>query len=454
MRQSQTGRMRSARRLLVVGVACAAILVPAIALAESRSSGDIEQDLRETERRSERAESELDAVRSQLAAATEELAQIGVRLEDARAQLVAAQGQVELAEAALGEAEDERELAREEHQDAVTLLDRTDVRLAEAEARLALQLVESFKYGSAGAQRGAMMLEVLRRAEDPNSFSVGMKQLQTVIDVQDATVTEVFELRQERSELADDAARARGRANQAAADAEETLRVVEELRADAAELAASIAADEERQRQVIASLEQDEAQTAALLRDVSARESTLRAELRDARAKEEAARAAAASTGGGGDSSRFPGASGGPPIDGMVCPVQGAVAGRDFSNDWGYPRSGGRWHQGNDLFASRGTPVVAVHDGTVSRWNPPSAPTGLGGITVTYVTADGSEWYNAHLDTVADGVAPGASVSRGQVIGTVGNTGNARTTPPHLHLGRRYAGSWVNPWPTISGVCR
>lgn len=442
-------------RLLMVLTACAAVLVPAIAFAESRSSGEVEQALRETEQRSERAESELDAVRSRLAAATEELAQIGVRLEEARSRLVAAQGQVELAEAALGEAEDARDQAREEHEDAVTVLDRTQVRLAEAEGRLALQLVESFKFGSAGAQRGAMMLEVLRRAEDPNSFSVGMKKLQTVIDVQDATVTEVFELREERSDLADDAARARGQANQAAADAEETLRVVEELRAEAAELAASIEADEERQRQVIASLEQDEAQTAALLRDVSARESTLRAELRDIRAREEAEAArAAAATGGGGDSSRFPGASGGPPIEGMVCPVQGAVAGRDFINDWGYPRSGGRWHQGNDLFASRGTPVIAVHNGTVVRWNPPSAPTALGGITVTYVTADGSEWYNAHLATIADGVAPGASVSRGQVIGTVGNTGNARTTPPHLHLGRRYAGSWVNPWPTIGSVCR
>jgi murein DD-endopeptidase MepM/ murein hydrolase activator NlpD len=72
---------------------------------------------------------------------------------------------------------------------------------------------------------------------------------------------------------------------------------------------------------------------------------------------------------------------------------------------------------------------------------------------VTYRTADGSEWYNAHLHAVADGIAPGVSVARGEPIGSVGNTGNARTTPPHLHLGRRHAGAWVNPWPTISPVC-
>ncbi len=444
MRQASSARARASVRLVLVGLVTAGLLVPAVALAQTRSSDEVERELSETQREGEQLGSRLDDVRDRLAAEVEELAQIGVRLEEARAQLIAAEGQVDLAEAALVEAEERREEAREEHEAAVVLLDRTEVQLAQAERRLAAQLVESFKYGSAGAQRGAMMIEVLRRAEDPNSFAVAMKQLRTVIDEQDATVTEVFELREERSELADDAARARGRANQAAADAEETLRVVEALREEAEELAASIAADEARQRELIAGLEQTESQLAGTLRQVSARESELRSELRDARAAEAAARAA---SGGGG-------ADGGPPLEGMVCPVQGAVAGRDFINDWGFPRSGGRRHLGNDIFASRGTPVIAVHDGTVIRWNPPSAPTALGGITVTYVTSDGSEWYNAHLDTIASGVVPGATVSRGQVIGTVGNTGNARTTPPHLHLGRRYGGSPVNPWPTVAPVCR
>jgi murein DD-endopeptidase MepM/ murein hydrolase activator NlpD len=97
--------------------------------------------------------------------------------------------------------------------------------------------------------------------------------------------------------------------------------------------------------------------------------------------------------------------------------------------------------------------VVAVADGTVVRMNGPGNQTALGGITVTYRTADGSEWYNAHLDGISSGISPGASVSRGQQIGVVGNTGNARATPPHLHLGRLYGGSWVNPWPTVRGWC-
>lgn len=435
----------------MVVVLALALGIPAVAGAQSRSSSEIERDLREAEDQASRAEGDLGQVQSRIDAAEVELAELGIRLEQARGQLNAAEGQVALAEAALAEAEEQREVARQDHERAVDALDQAETQLLAEEATLSTQLVESFKHGTAGAAGGAMMLEILRRADDPNAFAVGMKQLRIVMDVQDSTVEQVFELRVERSELADDAARARGRATQAAADAEETLRVLADLREQAATLAAQVEADEQRQRQVLASLQQTEDQTAALLRRVSSREDTLRRQLRDVRAQEAAAAAAAAAADTGG--SGTPGAAGGPPLDGVRCPVVGAVAGRDFQNDWGFPRSGGRFHQGNDIFATRGTPIVAVGDGRVVRWNPPSRPTALGGITITYRTTDGSEWYNAHLDTIAEGLSVGASVAGGQVIGTVGNTGNARTTPPHLHLGRRYAGSWVNPWQTVAGVC-
>lgn len=434
-----------------------AVGIPAAAGAQSRSSSEIERDLREAEEEASRAQGDLGQVQARIDAAEVELAELGVRLEEARGQLNAAEGQVALAEAALEEAEEQAELARNEHEHAVKALDQAETLLLAEEATLSTHLVESFKHGTAGAAQGAMMLEILRRADDPNAFAVGMKQLRTVMDVQDATVKRVFELRDDQTELADDAARARGRATQAAADAEQTLRVLDDLREQAATLATQVEVDEQRQREVLASLQQTEEETAAFLRRVSSREDTLRGQLRDARAEEAAAAAAkaaaeaaaAANTGGSGT----PGAAGGPPLDGVLCPVVGAVAGRDFQNDWGFPRSGGRFHRGNDIFASRGTPVVAVGDGEVVRWDPPGRATALGGITLTYRTADGSEWYNAHLDTIAQGLSVGATVTRGQVIGTVGNTGNARTTPPHLHLGRRYAGSWVNPWQTVAPAC-
>jgi len=468
-----TRRVHPVRRLLVIVLAAllaAPILVPRgsvpAVLAQERSSAELERELDEQQRERDRVADELGSVRSELTSAEEELAQISARLEDARDRLVAAEGQVELAEAALAEAEERRDEAVAAHERSKTLLAEAEEDLRAQEELLAGQLVHTFKYGSSGAQAGAIALEMLRRAEDPNEFSVGMKQLETIVDVQDATVQQVFALREVRQDRAEEAASTRRDALQAEAEAAETLGVVEELREEAATLAAEVAADEEAQQVLIDGLQSVEADAAVLLASVESRTNELRDDLARARAAEEAARREeerrrareAAAAGGGGASSgggrlATPGAGGGPDITGIVCPVQGAVAGRDFSNDWGYPRSGGRYHQGNDIFARRGTAVVAAQNATIVRWNPPSAQTSLGGITVTYRTADGSEWYNAHLDSVASGIAPGVSVAAGQTIGTVGTTGNARGTPPHLHLGRKSGGSWVNPWPTISPVC-
>jgi murein DD-endopeptidase MepM/ murein hydrolase activator NlpD len=500
-RRSTLPPLTSVLAALVVLALLASSLLPGAARpaadAQERSSTDIARELDEVEREAGSVEAGLREVQSDIQLAVEELAAIGARLEDARGRLVAAEGQVALGEAALEEAEAEREEAIAAHELSEARLAQTEQELAREEGILVEHLVQTFKYGTAGAQRGAAAIEVLRRAQDPNEFAVGLKQLQTVADVQESTVQSVFQLRQDRAEQAEDAARASGRAAQAAADASATLRVLEELRAEAAAVAVEIADDEAAQAQVLASLRADEAQRATVLEQVQARQAVLTTELREQRQREEEARrraeeearrraeeearrraaaeAAAAAAGGsngsssggssagssagsgggsaGGGRLSTPGAGGGPSLDGLVCPVQGAIAGRDFSNDWGYPRSGGRTHQGNDIFAARGTPIVAVADGEVIRWNPPWAPTSLGGITITYRTADGSEWYNAHLDTIAEGIEPGSFVARGQVIGTVGNTGNARTTPPHNHLGRRYGGVWVNPWPTIAPVC-
>ena len=110
------------------------------------------------------------------------------------------------------------------------------------------------------------------------------------------------------------------------------------------------------------------------------------------------------------------------------------VAGRGaeaIQSFWGVDRDGGaRRHEGVDIFAPRGTPVVAVADGVVSR----TGTNGLGGNVVWLSDlARGLSYYYAHLDRHL--VEPGATVRAGDTLGTVGNTGNARTTPPHLHFG-------------------
>jgi murein DD-endopeptidase MepM/ murein hydrolase activator NlpD len=457
------GRRRAAAPLAsaLVGVLAVVALLPTAAGAQQ--STDIERELDQTRRDANELRSGLDEVRDEIADAESELARIGARLADARARQRLAEGQVALAEAALLEAREVQAAADAAHVTAEEALERAEMELQQQEALFVDQLVRTFKYGSVGATRGAMVLEVLRRAEDPNAFAVGMKQLLSVVDDQDRTVQQVFSLREARVARAEDAARARGRAAQAAGDAAATLRFVEELREAADQLAAEIAADELEQRRILDSLKTTAEETAALLERVAGQQQALELQLSQQRAREEAERRRAeeearasggAAPGSGSGRLSLPGADGGPAVAGALCPVVGAAANRDFSNDWGYPRSGGRTHQGNDVFAAKGTPVVAIADGYVVRWNPPSSPTSLGGITLTYRTADGSEWYNAHLDTIADGLAPGASVVQGQAIGTVGNSGNARTTPPHLHIGRKHAGAWVNPWPTIAPACR
>jgi murein DD-endopeptidase MepM/ murein hydrolase activator NlpD len=114
---------------------------------------------------------------------------------------------------------------------------------------------------------------------------------------------------------------------------------------------------------------------------------------------------------------------------------------------FGAPRDGGhRDHHGVDIFARRGTPVIAAADGIVSK----VGTNGLGGNVVWIVRPlRGERHYYAHLDRQL--VTAGTFVRAGDVIGTVGNTGNARTTPPHLHFGIYAAGRGaIDPLPYIS----
>lgn len=111
---------------------------------------------------------------------------------------------------------------------------------------------------------------------------------------------------------------------------------------------------------------------------------------------------------------------------------------------FGGDRDGGaRRHEGIDIFAPRGTPVIAAEAGRVNR----VGDTPRGGKNV-WVRGDQRSFYYAHLDSIA--VSPGDSVARGEIIGTVGNTGNAVTTSPHLHFGiYKFAQGAVDPLPLV-----
>lgn len=111
---------------------------------------------------------------------------------------------------------------------------------------------------------------------------------------------------------------------------------------------------------------------------------------------------------------------------------------------WHAPRSGGRRHEGIDIFARRGTPVVATTEGIVTR----RGNGGLGGKTVWVLGPGGQRHYYAHLDGFAD-VAPGQRIQAGTVLGYVGTTGNAKNTAPHLHYGIYNRTGAVNPYPLL-----
>ena len=120
----------------------------------------------------------------------------------------------------------------------------------------------------------------------------------------------------------------------------------------------------------------------------------------------------------------------------------------DIGSVFGDSRDGGgRSHAGVDIFAPRGTPALAAAPGEVTRVE----TTNLGGLVV-WVRDDkrGQNLYYAHLSEQL--VTPGTMVSTGDTLGLVGNTGNARTTPPHLHFGVYVRGARRGDPSTVDGV--
>lgn len=151
---------------------------------------------------------------------------------------------------------------------------------------------------------------------------------------------------------------------------------------------------------------------------------------------------------------------------GMVFPVARSrwFSVINFRDDWHAPRMrfiNGRWrqvgvHEGNDVFAEPGTPVRAIADGRIEQlgW------TFYSGWRVGIRDAAGRYWFYAHLRAFAPGLAVGQSVTAGQVIGEVGNTGYGGVGHKdeftyHLHVGiQQPDGTWVNPYPLMKSLYR
>lgn len=120
---------------------------------------------------------------------------------------------------------------------------------------------------------------------------------------------------------------------------------------------------------------------------------------------------------------------------------------RAIQSFFGDPRDGGRReHHGVDIFAKRGTPIISPAKGYVRF----AGTRGIGGKVIWIRDSKRNQsLYFAHLDSLI--IESGTYVNLGDTIGTVGNTGNARTTPPHLHFGI-YSNGPINPFSHIAEI--
>lgn len=140
---------------------------------------------------------------------------------------------------------------------------------------------------------------------------------------------------------------------------------------------------------------------------------------------------------------------------GLVLPVQGIDI-ADIHDTFGDARGSERRHEALDIMAPAGTPVLAVADGTIEKLFTSDA----GGLTIYQFEPSGQfSYYYAHLQAYAPGLVEGAQVKRGDVLGTVGSTGNADPAAPHLHFAifrltparEWWTGEPVNPYPLLRG---
>jgi peptidoglycan LD-endopeptidase LytH len=137
----------------------------------------------------------------------------------------------------------------------------------------------------------------------------------------------------------------------------------------------------------------------------------------------------------------------------LIIPVEG-VRPADLRDSFDAARSGGRLHRAIDILAPRGTPVLAAADGEIVRLSYNAA----GGVTIYQMSDDRKiVFYYAHLDSYVDDLLKGDYVRQGEVIGYVGNSGNAAAGSCHLHFSiwaitdpkKYWTGDNINPYPIL-----
>lgn len=134
------------------------------------------------------------------------------------------------------------------------------------------------------------------------------------------------------------------------------------------------------------------------------------------------------------------------PVMNIKIPILFGVATSNLRDTWGDARSNGRTHEGIDIFAPRGMPIISPTDAVVTN----ISSTVTGGNYVFTANPGGERYFYTHLDNFAAGLQEGTVLKAGDLIGYVGNTGNASGGAPHLHFSIYKDNVISNPFPRLT----
>lgn len=472
------GRRRARGRHVLV-LACVLALLPVAAWGQP---GELVPQLDGVTAERDRVEARVESLRQREGDARTQLAAVEAELSQAEADLARSKAELERAEAALAAAEGATERARAALEEVLADLADSEAELLVATAKLEARVIAAYKYGQIS------FTEAFTGVKDMADFISSSTMVAHVLDGDRVMVEEFTTLhhavesqRAQAQALRVEAERELAAAATAAEEIEAAtqaraaaLATIEERRAEREELFLALRDDREAAEGHLAGLEAESAritdQLAAIARqqaEAEAAEEVRRqqeAAAAAARAEEEAARRAAAEQAGaegtGDDSTGEGPASGGGGSEQAApapAPQQPPPPVAAPSGPWVRPAPGpltspfgprwGRNHNGVDIGGGEGTAIVASRPGTVVTAISSCHPTsswGCGGGFGNYVTvahASGMATIYAHLASVS--VGAGQQVEAGQVLGTMGNSGNSYGR--HVHFEVREAGVPRNP---------
>ena len=319
-------------------------------------------------------------------------------LGDARARVAEAQRAADAATARYSEAQTREAQVRRE-------IDELEAAIRDGKARAdALRVTAQRRAVTAYTSAGGSVPFSGLGSDDPLALARREKLLDEAAAADNDAVDELARVNDDLEEQRSDLERRRAEAEEALTAMEGEARQVE---AELAEAQRAQAAVEEEIRRLEAARQEEERQR----------------EMRE-RAAAQTATGAAVS------------------VDGLICPIRGAVS---FVDSWHAPRHQGP-HLGVDLMSPRGTPNVAVVSGRAEMRG-----VGISGNGVRLHGDDGNLYYYFHLDSYEGG---SRRVAQGEVVGYVGNTGDASGGAPHTHFEiHPGGGAAVNPYPAVRAVC-